>query len=96
VKLVLSDDDDVEEEEEEEEEELVLVEVVEEVGVGVVDVEDGEVWDGGGGFDGDPPEFPDPPWPNTTILAFDPCGTVTTQNAPPPAPFVELPMHSLT
>ena len=36
------------------------------------------------------------PEPKTTMLAFDPWGTVTTQNAPPPAPSDELPTISLT
>lgn len=37
-----------------------------------------------------------PPLSNTTIWAFSPLGTVTTQNAAPPAPSSVLPIISLT
>jgi hypothetical protein len=55
--------------------------------LGVVALEEGE--------DG-PVEPEEPPDPVMTKLAFTPWGTVTTQNAPPPAPLVELPTISLT
>jgi hypothetical protein len=44
--------------------------------------------------DEEPP--PPPDLSNTTMLAFSPLGTVTTQKAPPPAPIEELPVISLT
>jgi hypothetical protein len=80
-----------------------VVEVVVRVEVTVVvegDVEEGVEDDGGGAgeFGGGLLELGDdePPGPVTTILAFDPGGTVTTQNVAPPAPGVEQPTPWLT
>ena len=41
----------------------------------------------------EPPDDPELPDPKTTTLADWPLGTVTTQNAAPPAPLVSLPEH---
>lgn len=89
------DEEEVGDEDSSDDDELPLDSV--DVGVGVgVGVGDSDEEDEGDVDSLDSPESPLPFPPsvsNTTILAFAPLGTVTTQNVAPPAPVVSLREH---